>query len=156
MSNCLEMGCDRQAQARGYCNRDYERRRMHGEWGTPAPRTYAVAAEGGCIVWLKPNSSGYGPHVREYRKMFGPHSIPVGMTVDHLCRNRSCVNPFHMEIVTQGENNSRRDPQEHCRSGRHLMAETRRKHGKTTTCGECLRETWARAEAKRRAKKELM
>ena len=30
--------------------------------------------------------------------------IPDGMTIDHLCRNRSCVNPDHMEIVTPGEN----------------------------------------------------
>lgn len=26
------------------------------------------------------------------------------MVIDHLCRNRSCVNPDHMEIVTVGEN----------------------------------------------------
>ncbi len=30
--------------------------------------------------------------------------IEQGMTVDHLCRNRSCVNPKHMEVVTRGEN----------------------------------------------------
>ena len=30
--------------------------------------------------------------------------IPDGMTIDHLCHNRSCVNPDHMEIVTPGEN----------------------------------------------------
>lgn len=30
--------------------------------------------------------------------------IPAGMTVDHLCRNRACVNVEHMELVTRAEN----------------------------------------------------
>ena len=33
--------------------------------------------------------------------------IPDGLTVDHLCRQRTCVNPDHMEIVSQRENNLR-------------------------------------------------
>lgn len=28
-------------------------------------------------------------------------SIPQGMTLDHLCRNRKCVNPYHLEIVSR-------------------------------------------------------
>ena len=30
--------------------------------------------------------------------------IPVGLTIDHLCRVRHCVNPAHLEVVTRGEN----------------------------------------------------
>jgi hypothetical protein len=30
--------------------------------------------------------------------------IPKGLVLDHLCRNRHCVNPDHLEIVTVGEN----------------------------------------------------
>ena len=30
--------------------------------------------------------------------------IPDGLQVDHLCRNRACANPYHMEIVTTREN----------------------------------------------------
>lgn len=33
--------------------------------------------------------------------------IPKGMVIDHLCRNRKCVNPIHLEPVTVRENNRR-------------------------------------------------
>jgi hypothetical protein len=35
--------------------------------------------------------------------------IPEGMTIDHTCRVRHCVNPEHLEAVTQRENNARGD-----------------------------------------------
>lgn len=35
--------------------------------------------------------------------------IPEGLHLDHLCRNRWCVNPEHLEPVTLQENNRRRD-----------------------------------------------
>lgn len=33
--------------------------------------------------------------------------IPAGLTVDHLCKNRLCVNPQHMDLCTRGENTLR-------------------------------------------------
>ena len=33
---------------------------------------------------------------------------PTGMTIDHLCENKKCCNPKHMELVTQSENTLRR------------------------------------------------
>lgn len=33
--------------------------------------------------------------------------VPEGLALDHLCRNRGCVNPEHLEVVSEGENISR-------------------------------------------------
>lgn len=33
--------------------------------------------------------------------------VPDGMTIDHLCLNKACVNPWHLEIVTRSENKRR-------------------------------------------------
>ena len=59
--------------------------------------------------------SGYGQfsenqvvvyaHRWAYERFVGP--IPEGMHLDHLCRNTRCVNPNHLEPVTQAENNRR-------------------------------------------------
>ena len=41
-------------------------------------------------------------HRLSYRLVTGP--VPADLTIDHLCVNRTCVNPAHMEVVTRGEN----------------------------------------------------
>ena len=68
----------------------------------------------GCWEWIGCLSQkGYGrfwvgggktldAHKIAYEKAFGP--VPMDMVIDHLCRNRSCVNPEHMEVVTNSEN----------------------------------------------------
>jgi hypothetical protein len=71
------------------------------------------APAGPCIPWegsLRPD--GYGrrcsggrwrsAHRLAYMEQVGP--IPDGLQIDHLCRNRACVNVGHMELVTQREN----------------------------------------------------
>ena len=50
--------------------------------------------------WL--NGTQAKSHRVAYELIVG--QIPAGLTIDHLCRNRSCVNPFHMEAVTHREN----------------------------------------------------
>ncbi|RLC35878.1 HNH endonuclease, partial [Candidatus Falkowbacteria bacterium] len=41
-------------------------------------------------------------HRIEYEKQRG--KIPNGKVLDHLCRNRGCINVEHLEVVTRGEN----------------------------------------------------
>lgn len=64
---------------------------------------------GACWSWAGTiNWKGYGrfsgqaSHRVAYELMVGP--IPGGLVIDHLCRNRACVNPAHMEPVSNREN----------------------------------------------------
>jgi hypothetical protein len=70
----------------------------------------------GCWNWkLARNDEGYGycsrrdmrghAHRFSYTMLVGP--IPDGLQIDHLCMNKSCVNPQHLEPVTPVENKRR-------------------------------------------------
>lgn len=77
-----------------------------------APEFFEVD-KNGCWNWKKgKNKKGYGrlkhngrvhfAHRYFYEKANGP--IPEGLSLDHLCRNRGCINPSHLESVTTREN----------------------------------------------------
>ncbi len=66
-----------------------------------------------CWVWAGVRDSGGYGHTRINGRQYRAHRvayelfvgvIPEGMHVDHLCRNRACINPDHMELVTPREN----------------------------------------------------
>ncbi len=56
----------------------------------------------GYISWAPSADESQRAHRTAYLALVGP--IPEGLVLDHLCRNRSCVNPSHLEPVTVREN----------------------------------------------------
>lgn len=48
-------------------------------------------------------------HRVSYELFVGP--IPKGMTVDHICFNSLCVNPWHLQLLTRQENSARKSPE---------------------------------------------
>lgn len=97
------------------------------------PRSELVAGQ--CWIWTKYiNSSGYGKwgalraHRVIYEEVVGP--IPTDLELDHLCRNRACCNPAHLEPVTRQENQRRgfgvsgiNAKKSHCKRGHEFTPE---------------------------------
>lgn len=79
---------------------------------------YQIEETTGCWLWVGTLTWGgygqiarHGRNVTAHRAMWEYHhgeTIPKGMTIDHLCLNRRCVNPEHVEVVTYSQNNLRR------------------------------------------------
>lgn len=111
-----------------------------------------------CIISpYKPSANGYvirsshrtTDHRRAYAEAFGP--IADGLHIDHLCRVRNCINPAHLEAVTQAENNRRAGAAKtHCPSG-HVLDGLRHNKGiPSRYCLTCNRERAARHNQKKR------
>lgn len=77
-----------------------------------------VVPRGACLVFTGArNSKGYGCVgsgrksksilVHRLAVIHRDGSIPEDMTVDHLCGERLCVNPEHLDVVTRSENSRR-------------------------------------------------
>lgn len=128
---------------------------------------HSVDAVSGCWNWKGSRVKGYGrfnvadfeheqilAHRWSYGYFVGP--IPDGLSIDHLCRNRRCCNPSHLEPVTHRENNIRTLPyrkiatDEACKHGHPWTTEsTYIGPGGHRDCRICRQISWRKTMAKR-------
>ena len=107
-----------------------------------------VDKSGDCWLWMAAkDEKGYGrftpapgkgmaAHRWIYERTVGP--IPVGYTIDHLCRVHGCVRPDHLEPVTRKENvlrgfgfTANQARQSTCYRGHQLDGKGKRRDGRT-------------------------
>lgn len=107
-------------------------RRLSGCWewnGATNNRGYGVSSRGGRAVLA---------HRLAYETWVGP--IPKGMVVNHLCENKCCVNPKHLEVTTNIDN--LHYSQKDCCVRGHELSGSNIKYvrGKGRTCLKCVKE----------------
>jgi hypothetical protein len=134
---CTIEGCEHKYHSRGWCNMHYRRWLKHGDPlqtltptrvdGSADERFWAkVSTQGECWEWTAGKSvDGYGTfhyvdrdhraHRWAWEYMVG--SITEGLELDHLCRNRACVRPEHLDPVPHVENMQRTPRPTHCPQG---------------------------------------
>lgn len=131
------------------------------------------ADEYGCWLWTANHAINYGQFSLEHRRKVYAHRLayedlrgPIarGLVIDHLCRIPPCVNPWHLEPVTERTNILRGNggPAQiarslHCRAG-HLYTPTntythRQKSGVYRGCKTCYEARQKRKQLKARAKR---
>lgn len=132
---------------------------MTGKRGTAEDRfwRFVEKTDDGCWRWTGSLDHGgysrfnirHGEQVSAYRfsyeQLVGP--IPDGLHLDHVaergCRHRDCVNPAHLEPVTQAENNRRTGARKtHCKRGHERTPEnTATRRDGSHYCKACRRVT---------------
>lgn len=126
-----------------------------------------VERTGTCWIWKGSiTDDGYGrfeynyKHIKAHRFAFEitKYEIPKGLDLDHLCRNRSCVNPEHLEPVTRKENlrrgikRNQNSNKQTCNQGHALIKLNDKKRG----CRICIRKYNTNYQRIRRDKKIIV
>lgn len=169
-TECAISGCAKHQKSRGWCSKHYARWAKHGDpeftlrptWHQPPEvRFFAKVDVGDCWHWTggTKNGGGYGSFwgdggpVLAHRWLYEHlvRKLTTEETLDHLCRNRLCVNPDHIEPVPirvnvlRGEcppsQNKRKThcPQGHPYSGDNLRVYARPGGKPSRYCRACMR-----------------
>lgn len=116
---------------------------------------------GNCFIWKKYlDKDGYGTFYfmkknrRSHRVAyyFANGDIPHGMVIDHICKNRSCVNPEHLRCITKAQNTLENSfsvgainkMKQFCKFGHPFD----KKYGKQRYCSICSKEKAKRLQKK--------
>lgn len=172
---CSVGDCSRSVYAKALCGMHYQRQRtrgtvellraptVEGRFWAKVDRADAAA----CWVWTGyRDRHGYGEfhktvapkqrkkiraHRMAYELLVGP--IPNDCELDHLCRNKACVNPSHLEPVTHAVNMRRySESVTHCKYGHEYTPENTYLHPKgSRDCRAC----WQRERAERRKRQKV-
>ena len=160
MKNCTIIGCDLKHMGVGFCQKHYQRFKKHGDpnkvdnfYREDEKRflSHVKIIDSGCWEWQgRISNKGYAhffwdkstknAHRFSYKQYVGP--LTKGLQIDHLCRNKTCVNPSHLEQVTQQVNISRipRHTKTHCKKGHEYTPENSYFYKETKRCCRiCLR-----------------
>lgn len=189
---CSASECERPSKARGYCTKHYQQWERNTPKGqrvqpTSAERFWAKVDQSNgvlsCWHWqgtIDPET-GYGSvrvnyqlkrsHRHAYELRNGP--IPAGAVIDHDCHNnsgctdvpcahRKCVNPRHLEAVSQslnterGRSGSHNSDKTHCPQGHPYSPENTlpQHNGRGRRCRECGRLRAIVTNARKREKKK--
>lgn len=176
MNVCERANCSRPARTRRLCSTHYEQLRRAGllavrEKG-PVERFWTwVDRTSKCWLWTGSKSTGgYGrvfwdgkqrqAHRIAYELVTG--AIPGGMELDHLCRVRHCVNPAHLQPVTQKENLRRgisptalNGQKTHCGNGHEYTPENTRIIPKGRRCKACDHQRGVQKAAAEKAQRTM-
>lgn len=121
---------------------------------------------GPCLKWTAGLSHGYGQFTHGNRHGYAHRyawervngSIPDGLTVDHLCRVRACVNVEHLELVTADENYRRglaaRLSTGKCRHGHEYTPENTYEWNGRRQCLTCRTRARKASDARRTARRK--
>ncbi len=178
-TRCSAPGCERtDRRIRGVCSKHYHHLRNAPDWqpqkamglGTRLRSRMVIQDTGySTPCWLSTRAVGTNgyTHIKmlnrqnrllhrvAYELWIGP--IPEGLTVDHLCRNKPCINPDHLEAVTPRTNVLRalgpaaiHAGQTHCTNGHEFTAANTLARSRTSggrECRECRRLRTKRSRA---------